>query len=408
MYKKKIIRSTTVPISLTGFCSGLLKELSKEYEVIAVSSPGKELQQIHESDGIRTIAVQMERQISPIKDLKSLIKMIKVFRKEKPYMVHSMTPKAGLICMMAAWVTRVPRRVHTFTGLVWPTATGIKRKVLVITDKIICFCATHIIPEGEGVKNDLQSCITRKPMRVLGYGNCRGVDMDYWKVTEQIVNEGLILKKRLGLVPKEKEKKFFVFCFVGRIVGDKGVNELIEAFVRIQEYIKEKKNETDVRLLLIGRFEDNLDPIKDNTRNIIDSNDSIITTGPQYRHDLLLHYAISDCFVLPSYREGFPNTPIEAGAMGLPSIVTDINGSREIVVDKLDGCKSMNNKVKVCRNGIVVPPKDCDAMYEAMLMMVENEHMRKQMAENARSMIGNRFEQGFVRKCLFDFYKEII
>lgn len=395
-------------MSLTSFCTGMLKELSENYEVIAVSSPGKELIQIHESDGVCTIAVPMERHISPIKDLKSLIRMIRVFRKEKPYMVHSMTPKAGLICMVAAWITRVPRRVHTFTGLVWPTATGIKRKILIITDKTLCFCATHIIPEGEGVKNDLQSCITKKPMRVLGYGNCRGVDMDYWKVTDDIVNEGLALKMKLGLIPESNGKKIFVFSFVGRIVGDKGVNELIEAFVRLQEHIMERKSNTDVRLLLIGRYEDNLDPIKENTRNIIDSNDSIITTGPQYGHDLLLHYAISDCFVLPSYREGFPNTPIEAGAMGLPCIVTDINGSREIIVNELDEYKDGNEKVKVCRNGIVVPARDVYSLYNAMLKMVENEPMRKQMNENARPMTSNRFEQGFVRKCLFDFYKEII
>lgn len=408
MPKKKIIRSTTVPMSLTGFCTGMLKELSEDYEVVAVSSPGKELQQIHESDGVRVIAVPMERHIALIKDFKSLCAMIRVFRKEKPYMVHSMTPKAGLICMLAAWITRVPRRVHTFTGLVWPTATGIKRKILILTDKILCCCATHIIPEGEGVKQDLQNSITKKPMRVLGYGNCRGVDMNYWKVTEQIKQNSLTLKDKYGLIANDAGKRIFVFCFVGRMVSDKGVNELVEAFVRLQASLREKRVNTEVRLLLVGEYEAALDPIKDSTQAMIDSNDSIITAGPQYGKDLLLHYAISDCFVLPSYREGFPNTPIEAGAMGLPSIVTDINGSREIIVGEWDGYGNANSKVKVCKNGLVVPSKDSDSLYEAMCMMVENDDMRKDMTQNARPMIGERFEQGFVRKSLFDFYKEMM
>lgn len=408
MSKKKIIRATTVPMSLTGFCTGMLKELSEEYEVVAVSSPGEELQQIHKSDGVRVIAVPMERHISPVKDLKSLFKMIKVFRKEKPYMVHSMTPKAGLICMMAAWLTGVPRRVHTFTGLVWPTAIGTKRKILMFTDKILCFCATHIIPEGEGVKNDLQRCITKKPMRVLGYGNCRGVDMNYWKLTEELKKNSQPLKEKYGLISAESDTPVFVFSFVGRIVGDKGVNELVEAFVRLQEYLKGKNSNTEVRLLLVGRYEANLDPIQDATKEQIYSNPSIITAGPQYGKDLLLHYAVSDCFVLPSYREGFPNTPIEAGAMGLPSIVTDINGSREIIVDELEGYHNENSAVKVRRNGMVVPSKDTNALYDAMRMMVEDESMRNQMTMNTRPMIEDRFEQGFVRKCLFDFYKGIM
>lgn len=148
MKKKKIIRATTVPMSLKAFCDGMLKELSEKYEVVAVSSPGGDLDFVGEREGVRTVAVPMERHISLWKDFQSLVKMIGVFRKERPYMVHSMTPKAGLVCMMAAWLTRVPVRVHTFTGLVWPTSMGMKRKIFMMTDKILCACATYVIPEG--------------------------------------------------------------------------------------------------------------------------------------------------------------------------------------------------------------------------------------------------------------------
>ena len=196
MKKKKIIRSTTVPQSLTAFCSGLLKELSQEYEVVAISSPGEALEKVAEREGVRVIAIPMERHISLMKDLRSLFKMWKVLRREKPDLIHSMTPKAGLISMLAGWLARVPRRVHTFTGLVWPTSTGLKRRILMGTDWLTCACATHVIPEGEGVKGDLLSHhITRKPIKVqlkqgwnkvfmkLPYVPAPGVRLNKWMFT---------------------------------------------------------------------------------------------------------------------------------------------------------------------------------------------------------------------------------
>ena len=122
--KKKIIRAATVPQSLDTFCCGVLKELSSEYQVLAVSSPGEALDRVGQREGVHTIAVPMERHISLFNDLRSLWQMYRVLRRERPDLVHSMTPKAGLITMTAAWLARVPHRVHTFTGLVWPTATG--------------------------------------------------------------------------------------------------------------------------------------------------------------------------------------------------------------------------------------------------------------------------------------------
>ena len=214
--KVKIIRACTVPQSL-GFVRGMLPDLCKKYEVVLLSSPGEQMDEITKEYGVRGIAVPMERHISLARDLKALVKMIGVFRKERPTMVHSMTPKAGLICMVAAWWTKVPVRVHTFTGLVWPTSTGLKRKVLMLTDKITCACATHIIPEGEGVKNDLiNGKITKKPLKVLGYGNVRGVDMEQYSRRPEVMKMAEMLR----------DETKFTFLFVGRIVGDKGINEL--------------------------------------------------------------------------------------------------------------------------------------------------------------------------------------
>ena len=375
----KIIRATTIPQSLNVFCRGILRELSEKYEVIGISSPGPTLEEISAREGIRTIAVPMERHISVCKDWKSLWRMWRVLRNERPTIVHSMTPKAGLICMMAGWLARVPLRVHTFTGLVWPTATGMKRKILMLTDKITCACATHIIPEGEGVKGDLiNGNITKKPLKVLGYGNVRGVDMVFFSRRPEICE----------LAHSLKDTHLVTFLFVGRIVKDKGINELCEAFNHLHaEY-------PYTRLWLIGPYEDNLDPISKTARAIIDKGDGVYALGPKSGDDLLSYYAAADCFVMPSYREGFPNTVIEAGAMGLPSVVTDINGSREII------CHG--------ENGLIIPPKDPEALYEAMLKMVNDDENRECMSNNARGMIANRFEQGFVRKCLYDFYDEIL
>ena len=373
----KIIRAATVPLSLNVFCKGMLKELSEKYEIVALSSPDDELGLVAEREGVRVIAIPMERHISLNRDVVSLWRLTKVFRKEKPTMVHSMTPKAGLLCMTAAWICRVPVRVHTFTGLVFPTSTGLKRKILMATDWLTCACATHIIPEGEGVKKDLMdNGITKKQLKVLGYGNVRGVDMEYYSRRPEIVEKA-----------KEINKDVFTFLFVGRIAKDKGINELCEAFDMVSGL-------TPARLLLVGPYEDNLDPISERARKIIDGNPSIECVGGKFGDDLLPYYAASNCFVFPSYREGFPNTVLEAGAMGLPSIVTDINGSREIISQG--------------ENGVIIPSHDTNALLDAMLNMIRDKAAREQMAGNARRMIEERYEQGYVRKCLYDYYDEIL
>jgi len=376
MEKIKIIRAVTASQSI-GFFEPIVKDLQERgYEIVSVSSPGESLIRLREK-GVKVIEVPIERRISMFRDLKSLMRMISVFRKEKPFMVHSMTPKAGMLCMLAAWITRVPRRVHTFTGLVWPTSTGLKRRILMVTDWLTCACATHIIPEGKGVMNDLQSHITNKPMKVLGYGNVRGVDMERFSRRTEVED----------MAKGIKTEGIFTFIFVGRIVGDKGINELVSAFAELH-----KKYE-NTRLLLVGRFEKELDPLKAETLNVIDKHISIESLGPKYGDELLAYYAASDCFVFPSYREGFPNTVMEAGAMGLPSIVTDINGSREIIIDG--------------KNGVIIPSKDVEALYHAMEEMITNSDKTKEYADNAREMIASRFERGFVCKCLYDFYEEI-
>ena len=356
--QKKIIRATTIAASLETFCKDLLKELSKDYDVVALSSPGDVLDYVGQRENVRTIGVKMERHISLTNDLVSLFKLIKIMHKEKPWLVHSMTPKAGLLCMIAAWITRVPRRVHTFTGLIWPTATGLSRRILMFTDKILCACATHIIPEGEGVKRDIiAGKITKKPMKVLANGNVRGIDLEHYSRSN----------------------------FVGRIVGDKGIHELVDAFVKVHQ------QRPNTRLILVGRMEPHLDPLSNEVQETINTHEAIEAVGIQ--KDVRPWLAAADVLTFPSYREGFPNVVIEAGAMGLPAIVTDINGANEIIIAE--------------ENGIIIPSHDAEALYNAMIAMHDNQEMRKKMATNARPLIAQRFDCHIVRKALYDFYASL-
>lgn len=382
--KKKIIRAATVSLSVDFFKEVMIRMREAGYEMVALTSPGEDLWKLRDENGFDIIEVPMERRMSPFKDLKSLFSLIIAFAKEKPQVVHSMTPKAGLLCMLAAWLTRVPVRIHTFTGLVWPTSTGLSRKILMTTDWITCACATHVVPEGQGVLDDLRSHITKKSMKVLGYGNVMGVDMERFD------------PKRFDI--KRNDNDPFTFTFVGRVVGDKGINELVEAFCKLN------KKYPNTKLKLIGGYERELDPLLPDVDDAIEHNDAIEASGPCYGEDLLVEYLKADCHVMPSYREGFPNSVLEAGAMGRPQIVTDINGSREIIT----GLEKTDGNMRICKNGIIVPSKDTDNLYRAMELMLTDSKMRESMKAEARPSIMSRFEKGFVQSCLIAFYKEII
>ena len=374
---KKLFRISTIPTSLETLLKGQLKMLSEYYEVVAVSSPGEKMKVLEEREGVRTVSIPMERRISLVKDFISLLRLIVLFAKERPDMVHSITPKAGLLSMLAAWITRVPVRMHTFTGLVFPTATGKMQKLLIAMDRLTCFCATHINPEGEGVKRDLVNYnITSRPLHIIANGNVNGIDLEYFDKTPEVVEKACSYKK----------EGTFTFCFVGRMVRDKGINELVHSFLRL--YQKDER----VRLLLVGPFEKELDPVLPEVEEHILHHPGICYMG--YQNDVRPFLVASDALVFPSYREGFPNVVIQAGAMGLPAIVTDINGCNEIVLPDL--------------NGVIIHSKDEQALYESMKYFASHPVEVEKMAANARPLIASRYEQRIVWNALLDEYKSII
>lgn len=374
---KKVFRITTVPLSLNSLFKGQLRMLNKHFQLVGVSSPGPEQEEIRQREGIRVIALPMERRISLFKDFISLIRMVLLFLKERPDMIHSYTPKAGLISMLAGWITGVPVRMHTFTGLVFPTATGFQQKLLICTDRLTCACATHINPEGNGVKQDLvRYHITKKPLKIIANGNVNGIDLEFFQRTPEVIQVAETYRK----------EGVFTFCFVGRVVRDKGINELVSAFVRLQ------KKYVPIRLILVGSFEKNLDPVSEETENQIFHNSAI--EFMDFQNDVRPFLVASDVFVLPSYREGFPNVVIQAGAMGVPSIVTDINGSNEIIESD--------------KNGVIIEPQNEQVLYQAMEDFILHPEKVKSMAQSCRKIIAERYDQKIVWTALLDEYKTLL
>lgn len=377
--KTKIIRTSTVAMSLNLLLKGQLKFLSKHFDVLAVSGYDADLETVKNREGVPIVSITMKRSIAPFQDLISLYRLYKLFKKEQPTIVHSITPKAGLLSMVAAKYANVPVRIHTFTGLVFPAKKGLFQKLLILMDKVLCWHATHIIPEGAGVKQDLlDNKITNKPLEVIANGNVNGIDTTFFNSNTISEQQQQSLRNELGI-----DSSDFVFVFIGRLVTDKGINELVRAFLSLAI--------PNCKLLLVGPFETE-DPLQPETLKAIQQNDSILSVG--FQQDIRPYLVISDCLVFPSYREGFPNVVMQAGAMGLPSIVTDINGSNEIIIDGF--------------NGTIVPSKDVTALLRAMIRMKEDETWRSQLQSNARSSIITRYEQKMVWEALLIKYKEFL
>lgn len=381
----KIIRTSTIPMSLDVLLEGQLKFLSQYFEVKCISSDGAQLYKVKEREGVEVTVVNMERGISPIKDLRSLFKLFFQLRVEKPIIVHSITPKAGLLTMLAARFAGVPIRIHTFTGLIFPSKKGFTQRLLIFMDKLLCNTATHIYPEGNGVKDDLINYkITSKPLRVLANGNVNGINLARFCKTQIEDQKILDLKKSLDI-----DSDAFVFIFVGRLVGDKGINELVAAFKKITLSYSHQYNP---KLLLVGPLESELDPLDPSTLEEIESNPNIISVG--FQNDVRPYFAISDALVFPSYREGFPNVVIQAGAMGLPSIVSNINGCNEIIIEG--------------ENGTIIPIKNPAAIQEAMLKMLEDKIYYNSLQVKARQMIQERYEQQVVWDALLKEYNSLL
>lgn len=374
--KKKIIRTSTIPSSLKNLLKGQLKFINHYYDVIAVSSGGKEFDELIEQEGIRGYVVPFSRKtFSILSDIKSFVKLIYIFYKEKPFIVHSHTSKDGLLCMVAAWLTHVPNRLYTIAGLA--DLDGIRGWLLNIAEMITFKCATKLYPNSNNMMDIYinKGIFKYNKAKVILNGSSNGINLSYYCL--EMVSYTDKLKESLKITSNN-----FIFCFVGRVVKDKGINELVNAFTELAIINNE------IRLIIIGPLEKKIDPINKDIEQKIFSHPYIIYIEKQ--EDVRPYYAISDCLVLYSYREGMPNVVLEAGAMNLPCIVSNINGCNEIIIDGI--------------NGSIIPPKNKDILFEKMKFFVENKHLVKQMAVNTRKLVADRFDQENIWKAILSEY----
>lgn len=373
MKKVKLIRLTTVPGSLGGLLEGQLRFMSKYFEVVGISSKGESrlLSEVGKQEGVRIIPVEMTRKITLFKDLTAVWKLYKIFKAEKPAIVHSHTPKAGTLGMTAAYFAKVPHRLHTVAGLPLLEAKGGKRKLLNLVEIITYRFATAVYPNSNGLRDIIinENFVSEKKLKVIGNGSSNGIDTKYFDPNLFSIKDRRSLRERLNVKQDD-----YVFLFVGRIVADKGINELISSF---KEMVV---GSPKIKLLLVGTYEKDLDPINSDNEKYIKQSDNIIETG--WQKDVRPYFAIADALVFPSYREGFPNVVMQACTMGVPSIVTDINGCNEIIRHK--------------KNGLIVPVKNYQQLKSAMMDMMTNnvseapKAIRKFMIDNySRSYIHN-------------------
>lgn len=371
--KQKLFRLTTIDLSLDKLIEGQMKFLSPFYDVTGVASDTGLLQKVGQREGVRVVNVPMHREISVLNDLRSLVALYQLFRKERPYILHCNTPKGSLLGLMAAKIAGVKHRVYTVTGLRYQGATGLLRFVLKTMERISCFCATKVIPEGHGVLHSLQADgITHKSLEIIHYGNINGIDTKVFSQSNPDLRSYARLRNELRVSPDE-----FLFVFIGRIAKDKGIHELVYALRRLPQ----------AKLLLVGSY-DETDPVESGDKSFLEQSSQVIKVG--WQDDVRPYLMAADALVFPSYREGYPNAPMQAGAMDRACIVTNINGCNEIIKDGL--------------NGKIVQPRNGDALLNAMNWFVSHPEDVRRMAGNARSMIQERYEQKDVWNELLKMY----
>lgn len=376
---KRILLVTTVPSTIRYILAGQPKFLSSKYDVCIASSPDSDLDYISMSEGVDVYPIKMNRRISVLEDIKSVFDMLFIIHKVKPDVVHSFTPKAGLVCAIAGFIMCSPVRVHTFTGLIFPTKKGFLKNIIKAMDKIVCTLNSSIVAEGVGVKSDLEK-ITKKKIEIIWNGNVAGVDTDFFSLDnyKYCLNKG----EFVDLIRRNDK---FKFCYIGRITKDKGIEELVEAFLRLNV-------DNRYELLIAGSFEDERD-INTRIKNEILSNKSIINLG--FLQDVRPVLASSDVFILPSYREGFPNSVLQACSMELPCIVTDVSGSNELITDGL--------------NGWIADPASVKSLYQKMKIAAnQTADVRNRMGNFSRNMVLEKFDRKEFQKRLISFYESII
>ncbi|WP_144602399.1 glycosyltransferase family 4 protein [Algoriphagus algorifonticola] len=379
----KLIRITTVPLSLNLLLSGQMKYMKdKGWEVIAVSSDGKEIPQVEKREGVKHITIPFTRKITPFQDLKCVWKLYQLFRNEKPDIVHTHTPKAGLLGMIAANLAGVKTRIHTLAGIPAMAAEGQKKGLLESAEKWTYSNATEVWPNSYGLKNfviEKELCSERK-LKVIGSGSSNGVDLA--KYNRSALKENHLVAATMRILPGEDD---FLILAVGRLVKDKGIEELVRAFLA-------SKIVSSSKLVLLGSFEQDLNPLSPEIIQTIQDHPRIVQIDWS---DHVAHYmALADVLVHASHREGFPNVLLEAGAMQLPVICSDIIGNSDIISQQ--------------KTGLIFPVKNEEVLREALEFAFVKRDKMQLLAANLFKEISEKYERTKLHQEIFSNYQRLI
>jgi len=367
-----------------GFLLPHLKHLVREgeFEAVVVCSPGPELESFAGCAGIRVVAVPIQREIAPLKDLVSLLQLWRVIRRERPALVNAGTPKGGLLGMLAAWAARTPVHVYTVMGLRFETISGLRRWLLVQCEKLTCQCAHRVICVSESVRRKAveEGIVEPEKTRVLGCGSSNGVRAERFEASVQNLARAAQIRQELR-VPEGRP----VVGFVGRLTRDKGIAELVRAYQML------RRERPDLKLLLVGDFEDG-DPVDPDTRRTIVEDPGIVKTG--FVNDAAPYYHVMTVLAFPSYREGFPNVPLEAAAAGVPVVAARATGTVDAVVDSL--------------TGLLVPVGNAEALAEGIRRLLEDRALAARLAEVARERAVRDFQPERIWEALYEEYARLL
>lgn len=380
--KPKIIRITTVPQSLWKLLEGQLAFMQNHFDILAISSAGEKLNIVKSREGVRVQAVEITRTINPLKDIFAIIRLVKIFRKEQPDIVHTHTPKAGFVGMIAAKIAGVKIRLHTIAGMPIEVKKGLLKQLLLIVEKITYACATKIFPNSEGMKKFvLDNKLTNpKKVEIIGFGSSNGINLDFFKRNDSLEKEAKEIRKSLDI------NNQFVFGFVGRLVKDKGIDELLSAFEAVNNVHK------NASLILLGKYEDDLNAFSAKGRQVLENHPNIHFLG--YQQDVRPYFCAMDCFVFPSYREGLPNVLLQAGALEVPVIASEINGNTDVIENR--------------KNGILVPAQMVDPLQKAMFEMIENDLLLDHIKKESREKIVSKYNRQIIWEGLLAKYQSLL
>lgn len=375
---KKLFRITTPGMTLEVLLKEQLHFLSHYFDLTAISDNDEALQKITLS-GIKTLPISMSREISLAKDCISLCRMVICFFKHKPDIIHSNTPKSSLLAMIAGYLVGVKTRIYTVTGLRYMGEKGIKRFILMIMERITCYFATIVIAEGKGVESVLRKDkITQKPLTIVGYGSMVGVCTTRF-------NKNNINKIKLEIIKKtirDYNESSIYLLVIGRLVIDKGITEIVEAFKTI------KKTNDNVKLLLLGTYEEGSNTIPYSIKEYISKDSDIIHIG--WSDDVEYYIYLSHLLISASYREGFPNVLLQAGAMECPIVCSNIVGNTDIVTN--------NN------TGLLFESKNIRDLIDKIIFALENKTIIKDYSENLKNEIDGKYSKISFHKELLNFY----